>query len=45
MFLILSVGECGSADEAWRLRLGEDYRDDPAECKVLDYHHRCCRIN
>jgi hypothetical protein len=45
MFLILIVGECGYADESWRLRLGEVYRDDPASVEVLDYHHRCCEIN
>jgi len=34
MFWISSVGECASADEFWKLRLDEFYRDDPASVRI-----------
>jgi hypothetical protein len=34
IFSISSAGECGSADEFWKLRLGEVYRDDPANLRI-----------
>jgi hypothetical protein len=33
MFLSPSIGECGYADEFWKLRFGESYWDDPANVR------------